>query len=115
MDLLAARGNRESSQANAIPGNAVVLFLNPFNMVTRDITQSLKILSAGGVVRQKLDLCSAGQVFGPFLEPQDGERAYQTDGVDLVCIGLISQGERSRRWFEPPTTTQTGSEPAVPP
>ncbi|ODM33775.1 hypothetical protein A6779_05420 [Marinobacter adhaerens] len=108
MDLLAARGNCVSSQANAIPGNAVVLFLNPFNMVASDITKGLKILTASGIIRQKINLGSTRQVLGAFFEAQDGKGAYQTDGVDLVCIGLISQGERSRRWFVRPTTSQTG-------
>ena len=80
-----------------------------------DITEGLKVLSAGGVICQEIDECSPGQVFGPFFEAQDGERTYQTDGVDLVYLGLISQGERSLRWFVPPTTSQIGSAPLVQP
>jgi len=83
--------------------------------VASDLTQGLKVLSAGGVICQEIDLCSTGKVFGPLFEAQYGERAYQTDGVDLVYLGLISQGERSRRWFAPPKTSQTGSAPLVQP
>jgi hypothetical protein len=95
-------------QGNTVPGDASVFLSGPFNPVAGDITEGLKILSAGGIICQEIDECSAGQVFGPFFEAQDGERTYQTDSVDLVYPGLISQGERSQSWFALPRTNQTG-------
>ena len=86
----------------------MAFFPSPLNPVASDLTQGLQVFAAGGVVRQKIYLCTAGQVFDPFFEAQDGKGAYQTDGVDLVYLRLISQGERSRRWFVRPTTSQTG-------
>jgi hypothetical protein len=88
-------------QGNTVPGDASVFLSGPFNPVAGDITEGL-------IICQEIDECSAGQVFGPFFEAQDGERTYQTDSVDLVYPGLISQGERSQSWFALPRTNQTG-------
>jgi len=94
------QGKIESSvavlcQGNTVTGDASFFLSGPFNPVAGDIAEGLKVLSAGGIIRQEIDQCSAGQVFGPFFETQDGERTYQTDSVDLVYPGPISQGEHS--------------------
>ena len=97
-----------SSQTDPVPGDTAVLFQNPFDLVTCYLTKSLKVAATGGIIREKIDLCPTGQVSGAFFKAQNRKGAYQTDGVDLVYVGLISQGERSRCWFVQPTTSQTG-------
>jgi hypothetical protein len=53
---------------NPVAGNAVFLFPNPLNNVASYFAESLKVLSAGGVIRQEVDLRSTGKVFGPLFE-----------------------------------------------